>query len=174
MTELTGLKFDKCCWLHRSVQSGLTLYLSGRSESEEEGGREGKVWRCLLEVIFLWVHHYQFSCVMSSSLLRYGKIVLKTSCKFCKDIAQQNCLKLKGYIQWLCFFRGGTLSFLITTMLHFAQLRIAAFKWLQFIVKHLQPNRMQEQSKGNDNELLHSFENIGCKDVYLPAQYICL
>lgn len=37
--------------------------------------------------VFLWVHHYQFSSVMSLSLLRCDKIALKTSRKFCEDIA---------------------------------------------------------------------------------------
>lgn len=60
-----------------------TIAVRKGRESEEEGGGEGKVWRRLLEVTFLWVHHCQFSCVMS--LLRRDEIVLKTSCK-------QNCL----------------------------------------------------------------------------------
>lgn len=82
MTGLMGLKFDKCCWLHRSVQSRPVPYLSEsfsvweRERDKKEGGelsdeqREGKVWQHLPELTkwvswrFPQLNHSQFVSIV--------------------------------------------------------------------------------------------------------------
>lgn len=70
MRELRGLKFDKCCWLHRSVQSRPRLYPS-ESCQEAERGRGG-------EKTFAWFECC-FSFVMSSFFIQVLKSLARST-----------------------------------------------------------------------------------------------